>query len=142
MVAYNFKAQFAPAVESGEKRMTIRRQRVRPTQVGDALQLYTGMRTPQARKLCDTVCKAVVPFDIYENTYRQWRRDNGGNEKNRGFRVLTEAARLNVCVNGKSLAPEQIQALAHKDGFRTATEFLDFFERQYGLPFSGEIIEW
>lgn len=48
MVAYNFKLQFAFAVVSGEKPQTIRalrKERASHAQPGEALQLYTGMRT-------------------------------------------------------------------------------------------------
>lgn len=37
MPAYNFKAQFAEAVESGRKQQTLRKPRKRPTRVGDKL---------------------------------------------------------------------------------------------------------
>jgi hypothetical protein len=39
MPAYNFKSEFARAVELGTKRQTIRRRRKRPTKVG-----YNGLR--------------------------------------------------------------------------------------------------
>lgn len=53
MVAYNFAAQFAEAVETRKKRQTIRAPRKdnRHAKVGDKLQLYTGMRTTNCRKL-------------------------------------------------------------------------------------------
>jgi hypothetical protein len=52
MVAYNFKAQFAPLVEAGIKRQTIRaRGKRRHAAKGDRLQLYTGQRSPTCRKL-------------------------------------------------------------------------------------------
>jgi hypothetical protein len=54
MPAYNFQKQFAPLVQSGEKRQTIRTLGKRShAQPGNKLQLYTGMRTKQCRKLVD-----------------------------------------------------------------------------------------
>ena len=56
MVAYNFSIEFADLVASGKKCQTIR-QSLR-CKVGDRLQLYTGQRTKECRKLItpDPVC--------------------------------------------------------------------------------------
>ena len=141
MVAYNYKARFADDVEQLRKRMTIRRRRRRPTRPGDALQHYTGMRTRKVRKLLDAVCSAVKPFDIDEDIRHQFGRTSMGGDA-RGERVMTEAVRLTVRVNGEPLSPSEIKALAIADGFTSANAFIDFFAQTYGLPFSGEIIEW
>lgn len=119
MVAYNFKKQFADAVESGAKRMTIRHGRKHPTRPGDVLQLYTGLRTRGVRKLLDAVCVTVTPLEIYD---------------------LDDV--LIVTVGGKFLLWSDIHDLAIKDGFQNADAFIDFFDLTYGLPFFGEIIEW
>ena len=68
MPALNFKAEFAPLVESGEKRQTIRKLRKdgRDPKVGDALYLYTGMRTKKCRKLGIAPCESVQPIEIDE----------------------------------------------------------------------------
>ena len=44
--------------------MTIRKKRKIPIKVGDALQLYTGQRTKQCRKLADAVCTQTLPIKI------------------------------------------------------------------------------
>lgn len=56
MVAFNFQPQFVAAIQSGEKTQTIRRSA--RANVGDRLQLYTGMRTKACRKIItpDPVC--------------------------------------------------------------------------------------
>lgn len=51
MVAFNFSPEFVAAVESGDKRQTIRR--TRKGKVGDRVQLFTGQRTKACRKLVD-----------------------------------------------------------------------------------------
>ncbi|MGE4293315.1 MAG: hypothetical protein AB7E32_14035 [Desulfovibrio sp.] len=120
MPAYNFQAKFAPLVESGEKRQTIRaigkRRHARP---GERVQLYTGMRTKACRKLVtpDPVCTKVLPIRMEKN-------QQGG---------------LNVDLDGVA-----VNALrtAEADGFRTAHEMLEFFERTHGLPFEGVLIRW
>lgn len=60
MVAYGFKAFFAPQIEAGVKRQTVRSERKRHARPGEAIQLYQGMRTRQCRKLIpDPPCTAV-----------------------------------------------------------------------------------
>ena len=115
MPAYNFKREFAPAVESGQKRQTIRKKRKRPTRVGETLYLYTGMRTKGCRKLKETTCTASEPIYIDINHIFV-----GEHELNRG---------------------EEIQ-LAKDDGFDSHAAFMQFFENHYGLPFKGVLIKW
>ena len=56
MVAINFTV-FQDKIIAGDKRQTIRRAaRCNP---GDRVQLYTGMRTKQCRKLGEAVCRHV-----------------------------------------------------------------------------------
>jgi hypothetical protein len=54
MVVFNFSPQFIADVESGRKTQTIRQ--ASRTAAGDAVQLYTGQRTKDCRKLGDAVC--------------------------------------------------------------------------------------
>lgn len=70
MPAYNFRKQFAPLVESGQKRQTIRTiGKRRHARAGEPLQLYTGQRTKACRKLfspdpeCDHLEKAVKQWN-------------------------------------------------------------------------------
>ena len=57
MVAFNFQSRFADAVESGEKRQTIRlKARCKP---GDTLQLYVGQRSKRCRLLGLGCCTDV-----------------------------------------------------------------------------------
>lgn len=54
MIAYGFKAQFAPDVARGRKRITLRRPRSAPARhanVGEEIGLWTALRTKQARQL-------------------------------------------------------------------------------------------
>ena len=123
VVAINFQPQFADAVESGEKCQTIRRKaRCKP---GDALQLYTGQRTQQCRKLADGVCTRVRPVRIDhegmwldgERLYAGWARRDDPWDCDCDF--------------------------AKKDGFGDFMEIVDWFRERYGsLPFDGFVIEW
>jgi hypothetical protein len=117
MPAYNFKKAFSDDVEKGIKRQTIRKRRKRPTKVGETLYLYTGMRTKGCRKLGEHECKAVRDFEI---------------------RKVGE-----VYVDGRLLTLKEVGGLAVKDGFTHQSEFYEFFQDHYGLPFGDAvIIEW
>jgi len=120
MPAINFKKQSAPAVESGEKKQTIRalRKDGRPSAtVGGPLMLYTGMRTKVCRKLKDAVCKSVSPVLI--------------KEYGPGIEVFIDGAMI-----------LNTHDFAKADGFKSEVEFFDFFEKTHGLPFEGVLIEW
>jgi hypothetical protein len=67
MVAYSFKRQFVAAIRSGTKRQTIRADRKRHARPGEAVQLFTGMRTRNCVRLLhpDPVCESVTPIRIF-----------------------------------------------------------------------------
>lgn len=116
MVAYNFKLQFADDVESGVKRQTIRANgKRRHARQGEALQLYTGMRTTSCRKLRDAVCVDACPIRIEENA---------------------------VWTIHRSLPQADLDAFAKRDGFPDWPAMRDFFAKAHGLPFSGTLIRW
>lgn len=116
MVAFNFQKQFAADVENGEKRQTIRAHRKdgRRPKIGDALQLYTGMRTKACRKLRDAACHDVCDIRIDENRVTVWSPQ-------------------------EFLDPE---ALAKSDGFKSWAEMRDWFAKTHGLPFKGIMVRW
>lgn len=64
MVAYSFKAQFREPILAGTKRQTIRADRKRHARLGEALQLYTGMRTRQCKLIGRATCNALVPVTL------------------------------------------------------------------------------
>jgi len=121
MVAFNFKKQFADDVETGRKFSTIREKiRCKP---GDNVQLYTGMRTKNCRKLREDVCTGAGSILINRNKAGApyWSiREIWGD--------------LELGWNGLCL---------HEiEGFKNVEDFVRFFEDQYGLPFSGYIYQW
>lgn len=120
MVAYNFKAQYADDVESGKKRQTIRLKR--RADVGDPLQLYTGMRTKKCRKLRDAVCTAVHEITV----------------ERVGYYEHFVAVRL----DGELLPTELAREIAIADGFENLPACADFLAEQYGLPFHGYLTMW
>lgn len=117
MPALNFKKQFAPLIESGEKRCTIRtlRKDGRKPKVGDILYLYIGMRTKNCRKLKEAVCISSNP-------------------------IIIDIDHLEI--DGIELHSFSKMKIAFKDGFDTYDDFIAFFQKHHGLPFHGYLIKW
>lgn len=116
MVAINFNARFAPLVENGTKRQTIRAKA--RCKAGDRLQLFTGQRTKDCRKLVanDPVCDLVM--------YVALRPDG-------------------VTLGNVDEFPRDRDDFARADGFVDYADMLDWFEETYGTRyFVGTIIRW
>ncbi len=119
MPALNFQKRFAPLVESGEKRQTIRRERVDgrlPCKPGDRLVLYTGMRSKNCRRLAEVRCTAVETI-----------------------RINRKAGKPIIWVRYENMDAE---AQARADGFESADSMADWFQETHGLPFRGLLIRW
>lgn len=125
MPALNFQKRFAPAVEDGTKRQTIRAYRKdgRDPQVGQPLYLYTGMRTKACRKLGEAKCESVSHF-IIARGFRQW------------------VAMKTVCNCLRRFQGDSANRLARDDGFENFAEMCNWFEKTHGLPFRGLMIRW
>ena len=119
MPAINFQPRFADLVASGAKTQTIRKSN--RFKVGDTVQLYTGQRTKQCRKLGEGVVTEVAWI-------RLWRNRIGY------FQVECWSA-------GLQTNPD-ITDFAIADGFIGAQEMADWFRDTHGLPFGGWLIKW
>lgn len=119
MPILNYQKQFAPLIESGEKRQTIRALRKRPIIRGDRLFHYTGLRTKACRKLLESKCLWADRIDIIPHG--------------------------KVFINNW-LCTGSMRKFAIADGFRREgfewEDMLEFFERTHGLPFTGQLIRW
>lgn len=115
MPAYNFQGQFVGGILDGSKRQTIRKRRKRATVSGDVLQLYTGLRTKQARLLKVVDCTSVVPVQV------------------------VPFAKL-VKLDGRALNAAELGLFTQRDGFESVDDFFSFFER-YGLDVLFEQLE-
>lgn len=128
MPAYNFQKQFAPLVESGQKRQTIRsigkRRHARP---GESLQLYTGQRTRVCRKLLSPDPECVSVQNVYMLKIIERRRDSHAYQ---------------LYLDGKLVFWDEVSEIAGADGFENSTAFFNFFEDAYGMPFCGILIKW
>ncbi len=118
MPAFNFAKEVVWAIEMGLKSHTIRpvrRDGQPPASVGDTLYLYTGMRTKSCRKLGEGLCTHVVPVTISAEG------------------VTYDGARFDESLSKR---------FAVSDGFGRFEQMLEFFEKTYGLPFTGMLIKW
>ena len=76
---------------------------------------FTGMRTKQCKKLGSWPIYAVVNVMIMEE---------------------------GVLLNGGALKDTELDAFAEADGFRNWPFMMTWFQKQHGLPFSGDLIKW
>lgn len=124
MPAYNFKKQFAPLVESGQKRQTIRKTAKRAKR-GAKAYFYTGQGTPDCRSIGKGMITDIRPIEI------------GRHACGEPYASITER-------NGRHthFAHYDLDGLAQDDGFASGEEMAAWFETQYGLPFTGYLHEW
>jgi len=135
MPALNFQKRFAPLVESGEKRQTIRAYRKdgRDPKPGDTLYLYTGMRTKKCRKLGEAECKSARRIQLLDIESGE-RPLTVTLDSREGWQDRPVAAYV--------LNPFQRSDVAERDGFADASEMFAWFEKTHGLPFEGLLIRW
>jgi hypothetical protein len=126
MPALNFQPRFAPLVESGEKRQTIRAERKRPIRAGQTLYLNTWTGSPfrsKVRRLRTAMCCEALPISIIVG-----RRESA------------------VYVDGSRLLEQERRELAEAEGFEDCGEMYRWFEEVHGLcagnPFHGQVIRW
>lgn len=117
---FNFRPQFALAVERGEKRQTVRKHRVdgKVPEPGDWVMLYTGLRTRDTRLL-----------------------NEGPVERCR--RVRIDPRERVLVIDGELQDLEQTTAFARADGFDTRLAMFQFFEDTHGgMVFEGFVVTW
>jgi hypothetical protein len=129
MVAYNFRDKFALDIEQKIKCQTFRPPRKRHAKPGEPLQLYTGMRTKNCRKLLtpDPICKSV----------KDWRITPEAGLLP-GYPYSAYLYPLESCI---PLKAEEVNAIAKADGFTSAVEFFSFFFETYGFKFPIDLVE-
>ncbi len=128
MPAYNFKKEFVPMILDGSKPHTIRRRRKRPTRVGDVLYLFTGLRTKQCKLVAISECVKIEPILLIPEAMIIW--------------ISSSQVDINES-NMRPLSIDEINDLAHRDGFEDTYDFFDFFKRyKEGFLYDFEIIWW
>lgn len=118
-----FAPRFAPLVESGAKRQTIRGPRKRPVRPGDVLSLraWEGVpyRSPQ-RLLRTAACESVAPVLI-------------GGRFNFGLEIEVAGVRLGLQARYR---------FAKADGFLDVHDMRLWYEDNRAIPFEGVLIRW
>ena len=105
------------------KRQTIRLPRKRPTLPGDKLIFYTGLRTKVCIKLGEAICQTVSVLRL------------SATDAHGIYTVMFEL--------GDGAPVWQLDdSFAQRDGFQTADEMMNWFQKTHGLPFMGELITW
>ncbi|MCJ2015231.1 hypothetical protein [Methylobacterium sp. J-076] len=131
MVAYSFKKQFGPPILAGTKAQTIRAERVgrsRHARPGERVQLYTGMRTRQCRRLGESQCTEVLPVRF------AFSKRGAAELMQIGERYLITRA--------------QMDAFAQADGFDDLEAMAGFWWAEHPpedgnvLTFEGVLIRW
>ncbi len=117
MPALNYQRRFAADVKSGKKRQTIRAMRKRPFRIGDTLYHWVDQRQPTRQRLGIHKCRMAVSIVIYDAS-TVWLGHHDG------------------------LLASEILAIARADGFGSTGEMVEWFDKAYGLPFSGQLIMW
>lgn len=123
MVAYSFQKRFAPPIIAGTKRGTIRGLRKRHARMGEAVQLYSGMRTRfWARIITDPVCTGCRAIRL----------------------VFRQGALMAASYPLAGMAIRDLDLFAQRDGFTDADDFSEFWMQAHGRIecFEGFHITW
>lgn len=115
MTVFSFKPEFVGKILAGEKQSTIRS--TKRCEVGDTMQLYTGLRTKKCKKLMDAICIGVAPIKISKAEIWKIGKTEGN-------------------VRPSSLFFHE------QEGFTNVQAMVDFFREEYGLPYRGWIHAW
>ena len=120
MVAYSFKPMFRGPILAGIKTQTIRADRRRHAREGEAISLFTGMRTRNCRKIGDATCAHIQPVTI-------------------------DLPANGITLDGRTLQGwEDLDAMAHRDGFDGWLAMRAFWHENHPKTpvFSGWLIRW
>lgn len=121
MPSLNYKTRFAPLIESGIKRTTIRLRRKdgRDPKPGQTLYHYTGMRTKKCRRLRVAQCKTVS-----------------------AIRITQYSCSSSISINRRRVICQALLDLVIGEGFESLSDMLNWFRQTHGPKFSGLLIEW
>ena len=116
MPALSFSV-FKDKILGGAKLQTIRTVRKNPIKTGDKLYLYWKQQSPKdCEKLGEATCTSVRHIQIMRN----------------GYVMPYESQMVKV----------HLDTFAIADGFKDWNDLIQYFEKNYGLPFEGVLIQW
>lgn len=118
-VVFMFKPRFAPLVEQGTKKQTIRPIGKRKVEVGRIADCREWKGLPyrsNQRKLVEGIILKVAQIEINSECF---------------------------IIDGSKIFPSpNLDLWAEADGFKNWSEMRDWFEKEHGLPFKGRLIVW
>ncbi|MBI1359839.1 MAG: hypothetical protein GC155_06085 [Alphaproteobacteria bacterium] len=136
MVAYSFRPRFVDPISTGTKRQTIRAYRSgrsRHAVPGEALQLFTGMRTAQCKLIGTATAEAVYPVQLFFGAHIRRGYSKSWSSTNTDPRFATYPTYAREC-----------NAFAREDGFKDWKELEAFWAKEHeGVDvFEGVLIRW
>lgn len=136
MPSLGFQPWKADILEANESNQTMRplRKGGKQIQVGDKLYLFRNFRTKRVKYLKVKNClydKRGKPYVICKSVEKILIRESY---------VFTNAKL--IFINDIYMDNRLYNRFAKEDGFNNAISMIDFFEKQYGLPFEGVLIKW
>lgn len=158
MANLGFKNEFVPAILSGEKKNTVRKEWAKPIQVGDKLNFFTGWRTDKCSKFHETICTGIDKIEIYTEKFTgvlppqelidyipptpELKQEVDRLIESMEKTCKAERWMLRIVINGKALDVDEMEKFAKEDGFHWVLDFAQFFNSHYGNEFKGVIIRW
>lgn len=116
-----FKPQFAPLVEAGSKRQTVRPTPKRMPKPGDRISLRCWSGAPYRSK--QRVLREAEITEVHD------------------VRIDAHGVCLYEQRSGAGWAPDR-EAFAKADGFRSWDQMRAWFEETHALPFVGVVLYW
>lgn len=135
MPAYNFQRQFVPMILDGSKSHTIRKARKRPTKPGDVIKMFVGLRTKNCFQFAEVPCVKTEPILIkpWQSEAWIWHPEEPGDLHYVEGKEIGSYRLLN---------PEEVNDMAHHDGFEDVYDFFDFFKRYKSDALYFDIVWW
>lgn len=126
MALLNFsRPSFVKAILADTKHRTVRPRRKHPIRKGEKLYLYTGLRTPAAKKLREVTCTGVQEVVLVQQAS-----------------TGSSAFPLRIYLDGKLLNRKALLQFVHSIGFVSPAECYAYFQSHYTFPFRGQVIDW
>lgn len=96
------------------------------TRPGDAVHLYTGLKTEVPRRLGQVVCKEAEPLTILED----------------GRLQMNSPTHMQYLAKFGGKNEHTKDAIAEDEGFGDWRSLVRWIETEHGLPFTGLLITW
>lgn len=110
----NFKPRFIDPIKIGTKVHTLRKRRKLQPKVGETMHMYSGLRTNR--------CQLISKDEKIISIQRVFIRFHFIGLTEKSLQIETK-----ICVEGRALSMDEMQAFARFDGFKHLTDFSKFW---------------